>query len=138
VTPLKTGGVDIKKEQCGDAALSQDVRLASTAMVFSTSAKFHAEASKPGYHAWSAVILTYLGKDGKPLGTTTIGTATEEAGWHDTPTAHYVWAKKQDVFADYSVNIADELKANLKGVSAKQVDRVRVEYKTFGSGTSAC
>ena len=138
VTTLIDGGAAVKKEQCGYRALSQDVQLASTTMVFSTNAKFHAEASKPGYHAWSGVVLTYLNKEGKSLGTTTIGYATEEAGWHDTPTAHYIWAQKQDVFADYSVSIADELKTHLKSVSPTQVDRLRVEYKAFGSGTSSC
>ena len=48
VTTMIDGGVAVKKEQCGYRALSQGVRLGSTAMVFSTNAKFHAEASKPG------------------------------------------------------------------------------------------
>jgi hypothetical protein len=135
---LKDGGVHLTKEMCGHRTLTQNVNLTKTGLVFSTRAKFSAQATKPDYYSYAAAVLTYLDAAGKSLGSTTIGFATAAAGWKNSATAHYIKAAKQDTYADYSLNLSEELASNLKGIDPAKVKRLRVQFTAYCSGTDAC
>jgi hypothetical protein len=135
---LKSGGVRVGKTMCGRAALVQEVKLPSTAFAFTTRAKFSAEATKPEYYSYSAVVLAYEDKTGRELGQTRIQYGTDEAPAQSGPTLHVIPVPDSATWTDYTVNIADELKKNLKGIAPSKVARLRVAFEAFNSGETSC
>jgi hypothetical protein len=135
---LKDGGARISKTMCGTASLSQVVRLPNPNFVFASRARFAAEVNKPDYGSHAAIVLGYQDKDGNPLGETRIVLAAGTGAPASTTTRHVIPVAKANAWADYSINLADELRANLKGIVPARVNRVLISYEAYGSGTSAC
>jgi len=138
ISLLKDGGVQVKKEMCGRAAIVQDVKLPRLDVNFSTRAQFSAQATTTGYYAYSALVLGFLDQDGKNLGETRVYASAGTLPWKGSGTLHLIPVKDAATWADTKLNLADELKTNLKGVGAARVKALRITFESFGSGTDAC
>ena len=137
VDNLPGGGVRVRKAMCGFARLEQDIRLDDINTEFSTKASFRATANRPGYHAYSALALGYLDKDGNLLGETRFYAISGQRGKPSNGSRHLV-PVAPGKWAELSLNLRDELRTNLPDVVPAQVRGLRVLFEAFGSGTSVC
>lgn len=138
ITATQGDGAVVVKEMCGNAALVQDVKLATTNLVFSTRARFTCQATNPTYYATASVLLGFLDSDGKLLGETRIYSAAGRPPWKASNTLHLVAVADTGKWQDYSLNLGEELGTNLKGVDAAKVKRLRISLESFCSGEDAC
>lgn len=138
ITATPKSGAVIVKQMCGNATLVQDVKLTTTNVVFSTRARLSCQVTKPPYYATASVLLGFLDSDGKQLGETRIYSAAGTPPWKASNTLHLVTVADTGKWQDYSLNLGEELRANLKGVDAAKVKRLRVSLESFCSGTDAC
>ncbi len=138
ITATKENGAVVLKEMCGNATLMQDVRLATTNLVFSTRARFSSQVTKPNYYATAAVMLGFLDGDGRQLGETRIYNASGTPPEKASNTLHLIAVADTGRWQDYNLNLGEELRANLKGVDAAKVKRLRVSLQSFCSGKDAC
>jgi len=116
----------------------QDVKLNSTDLNFSTRVRFSTQTTKPDYYSTASVLLGFLDGDGRKLGETRIYNATGTSSWRSTNTRHLIAVADTGKWQDYNLNLGDELRANLKGVDANKVKRLRVSLESFCSGKDAC
>lgn len=133
----RDGGVRVRKTMCGHARLEQEVALTGLDFDFSARAKFKAETNNPSYHAYAALVLSYLDKSGQRLGETRWYRLSGAKPWQAGPKVHLI-AVAGDTFSDLRINLKEELRQNLKSIVPGQVARVRVTLESFGSGSSAC
>jgi len=138
VTATKANGATVLKKMCGTAMLEQDVKLATTNMVFSTRARFRCQATREPYYATSSILLGFLDKDGETLGETRIYAAAGVLPWKASDRLNLIRASAAGKWQDYSLNLRDELQANLRGVDPAEVKRLRVSLESFCSGEDAC
>lgn len=138
ITATQENGATVLKEMCGNATLVQDVKLRTTNIVFSTRSRFSCQATKPDYYATASVLLGFLDSDGKQLGETRIYNAAGAPPWKASNTLHLISVADTGKWQDYSLNLGEELRANLKGVDAAKVKRLRVSLESFCSGKDAC
>jgi len=138
ITATPEKGAVVRKEMCGRAALVQDIKLSTTNLSFSTRARFSAQATKPDYYSTASVLLGFLDADGKKLGETRIYSAKGTPPWKASNTLHLIAATGADRWQDYSLDLGQELRSNLKGVDASKVKRLRVSLESFCSGKDAC
>ena len=138
ITATPENGAVVRKEMCGRAALVQDVKLSTTNLKFSTRARFSSQATKPDYYATASVLLGFLDGNGRKLGETRIYNATGTPPWKASNTLHLIAVTDIGKWQDYSLNLGEELRANLKGVNAAKVKRLRVSLESFCSGKDAC
>jgi hypothetical protein len=135
---LKDGGVKVRKEMCGRAAISQDVKLTVPDVSVSARTYFAAEATNMDYYSFSLLSIGYLDKAGKDLGETRIYASAGAVPWKNSATLHLIPVKEKRKWLDTELDITEELKANLKGVDPAKVKALRITFEAFGSGTSAC
>jgi hypothetical protein len=138
ITATPESGAVLVKQMCGNATLAQDIKLKTTNLVFSTRARFSAQVTKPDYYATASVLLGFLDSDGKQLGETRIYSAAGTPPWKASNTLHVIAVADTGKWQDYSLNLGEELRTNLKGVDAAKVKRLRVSLESFCSGTDAC
>jgi hypothetical protein len=138
ITATQENGAVVLKEMCGNATLVQDVKLKTTNLGFSTRARFSCQATKPDYYATASVLLGYLDSDGKQLGETRIYNAAGAPPWKASNTLHLIAVADTGKWQDYSLNLGQELRSNLKGVDATRVKCLRVSLESFCSGKDAC
>ena len=138
ITATQDSGAVVLKEMCGNATLVQDVKLTTTNLAFSTRARFSCQATKPDYYATASVLLGFLDSDGKQLGETRIYNAAGAPPWKSSNTLHLIAVADTGKWQDYSLNLGQELRSNLKGVVATRVKRLRVSLESFCSGKDAC
>ena len=137
LAPMEDGGVQVRKVQCGYARLSQEVAVEDVALALSARLKLRASAETPGYYAYGALALEYLGPDGAALADTRYLLLAGDAPVPDGG-AHHVIPVPGDTWVDIDTDLAAELRDNLPGVDAGRVSAIRVVLESFGSGTSAC
>ncbi|MCX6844681.1 MAG: hypothetical protein NTX53_20655 [candidate division WOR-3 bacterium] len=138
ITVTPENGAVVRKEMCGNATLVQDIKLTTTNLVFSTRARFSSQATKPDYYATASVRLGFLDSEGKQLGETRIYNAAGTPPSKASNTLHLIAVADTGKWQDYSLNLGEELRANLKGVDAAKVKRLRVSLESFCSGKDAC
>jgi hypothetical protein len=137
VDNLKDGGVRVRKTMCGFARMKQDIELENTNTEFSTRANFTAMANRFGFHAYSALALGYLDKDGNVLGETRFYTISGQKGKPSSGSYRFV-PVEPGKWMDLSLNIREEIRAHLPEVIPARVTGLRVTFEAFGSGTSSC
>jgi len=138
ITATKENGAVVRKELCGKATLVQDVLLKTTELRFSTRARFSCQATKPDYYSTASVLLGFLDGDGKQLSETRIYYAAGTPPWKASNTLHLIAVADTGKWQDYSLDLGQELRSNLKGVDATKVKRLRVSLESFCSGKDAC
>jgi len=138
VALLKDGGVRVAKEMCGRVRLFQEVKLTDLNQEFKTRARFTARVTKPGYYAYSAVVLEFLDSAGVVLGETRFVQLAGSFPLKSSDRLHLVRLAKAGTWQDLSLNIGDELKTHLAAVSRSKVRRLRIALESFASGRDAC
>ncbi len=138
VAVLKDGGVRVAKEMCGRVRLFQEVKLADLNQEFKTRARFTARVTKPGYYAYSAVVLEFLDRTGAVLGETRFVHLAGSSPLKSSDRLHLVPVSKAGTWQDLSLHIGDELKTHLAAVSRSKVRRLRIALESFASGRDAC
>lgn len=130
-------GARVRKTMCGFARLKQEIELDNTDIEFSSKLSFRATANRAGYHAYSALALGFLDKDGKVLGETRFYTISGRRGKPSTGSRHFV-PVEPGKWIDLSLNLRQELRTHLPDVVPAQVAGLRVMLEAFGSDTAAC
>ncbi len=135
---LKDGGVRVVKEMCGRARLFQEVNLPDLNRTFSARVQFKAQSTTPGYFSYGALMLQFVDSTGNTLAETRFYSAAGMLPWKNTSRLRLVPVAKSGTWTDISLNLADELKTNLKDVHRTEVKGLRVVIEAFGSGRSGC
>lgn len=134
----KAGGVTVSQDYKGQTSLYQMVPVTDLALTASFSAEFHATVNKPDFTALADVMISYLGADTSLLGQTMYVRSIGDVGLQDGPTVHLITVKKDSAWADYGLNLNDEVSANLTGVSAADVKFVEVSVNADNGTKEGC
>ena len=138
ITATQESCAIVLKMMCGNATLVQEVELITTNLNFSTRARFSPLATKRDYYATASVLLGFLDSDGKQLGETRIYSAAGTPPWKASNTSHLIAVTDIGKWHDYSLNLGEELRTNLKGVDPAKVKRLRISLESFCSGEYVC
>ncbi|MEO0080510.1 MAG: hypothetical protein ABIK44_07540 [candidate division WOR-3 bacterium] len=134
---LPDSGVRISKLFCGTAAIYQDVKLVDLNQQFATRCRFSATSNNPDYFSSAYLQLQFQDGAARILGETRFGWSTNNSELRSKPDLHVIPAVS-DTWVDLSLNLADEVRANLPAVAPDSIKRVRIQLRAFGSGRSAC
>lgn len=123
---------------CGQARLAQRVTLADLRQSLSTRLAIKAQANKPGYYSYAALVLTWLDAEGHPLGESRYYARSGQYSPRRDGTHHAVELPASDGMRDLELDIASELRSNLTGLKPASVRGLEIAFESFASGQSAC
>ncbi|UCG44309.1 MAG: hypothetical protein JSU73_06825 [candidate division WOR-3 bacterium] len=107
-------------------SLSQAVPIDTLGQVASFQARFRLGGSV-SCSPIAAVVFSYLDSSDRRLGRTVFYLPSQYSTWADSDTQHLILATDSTGWNEYSLNLLNEVNANLPGVDAGEVKRLRVE-----------
>lgn len=114
----------------GWGRLSQTVTVPCAALNLSFTANMQIVGSSPTCWAVAAVCVEYRNSASVVLGETRFYKHDSYCTWTSTPTLHLIDVTSYN-WERYTLNIADELSANLPGVNPTQVAKVTVSLYSY-------
>ena len=117
------------------AALGQTVAIPNANVVFEWDGRLRIGGGSSTCWPTAAFLINYQKLDGTSLGNTRFYLHDQYNTWVVSDTMNLIEVNTPEVWAHYTLNVADEIADRLPGINAADVAKVRIELFSYDNGT---